>query len=146
MQRMSDNGLKLITESEGLELKAYPDPGTGGEPWTIGYGHTKNVCKGMTCTKEEALKWLRQDVSWAEDAVNELVYVPLTQNQFDALVDFIFNVGRTNFANSTLLRKLNKADYVGAAAEFQRWNKAAGKVLPGLTKRRQKEAQLFSTV
>lgn len=145
-RRMSPQGLRLTMECEGMELKAYPDPGSGGHPWTIGYGHTKGVKPGHTCTREQAARWLVEDISWAEVAVNQLVQVPLTQNKYDALVNFVFNVGRANFAKSTLLRKLNNADYTGAAEEFGRWNKAGGKVLRGLVRRRAKEKELFLKV
>lgn len=139
----SQKGLELTERFEGIKLKAYPDPGTGGAPWTIGYGHTRGVRKGDTCTREQAEQWLLEDVQFAEDAVNKYVQVPLTQGMFDALVDFVFNVGEGNFYKSTLLRKLNNRDYKGADAEFAKWDKAAGKVLPGLVSRRQAEDDLF---
>jgi lysozyme len=139
--KYSNVGLQLTAECEGLRLKAYLDG--GGVP-TIGYGHTKNVKPTDTCTKEQAEKWLAEDVASAEYDVNKLVRVPLTQNQFDALVDFVFNLGGSNFATSTLLRKLNEKNYTGAAAEFKRWNLDNGKVVPGLTARRLKEETLFT--
>ena len=140
-KKASDDVIEqLIKPSEGLRLKAYPDPQSGGKPWTIGYGHTKGVKKGDICTKDMADTWLREDIKWAEDAVNQLAKVPLTQSQFDALVDFVFNIGRPRFALSTMLRKLNAKDYTGAAAEFARWTYRA---LPGTLIRRDKEKEWF---
>ena len=137
---ISDNGLDLIKKHEGLRLEAYQDS-VG--VWTIGYGHTAGVKEGDTCTEEEANAYLREDAKSAERCVNSCVAVPLTQNEFDALCSFAFNLGCTSLRNSTLLRKLNDSDFDGAAAEFQKWNHAGGKVLAGLTKRREDEAQLF---
>ena len=100
---------------------------------------------GMTCTQEQAEQWLQEDVQIAVDAVNRLVTVELTQNQFDALVDFTFNLGTGSLQNSTLLRLLNASNYTGAANEFERWDKAGGQTLPGLLKRRQAERDLFNS-
>lgn len=134
---------KLIKEWEQLRLEAYlPTPN---DKWTIGWGHTSTAKKGMVITEQEAQALFDQDVAWAVDAVNSLVKVGLNQNQFDALVSFVFNIGTTNFRNSTLLRKLNNGDYEGAANEFPRWNKQKGKVLRGLVRRRAHEQELFLT-
>jgi lysozyme len=141
---ISERGLAIIREFEGLRLKAYPDPASGGDPWTIGYGHTLDVEPGDTCTLEEAEQWLLDDCADAEVAILRHVKVPLSQGQLDALISFVFNLGAGNFAKSTLLRKLNAGDYVGAWQEFPRWNKAAGKVMPGLSRRRAAEAKLFA--
>lgn len=139
----SENCVKFVADHEGLSLKAYPDPGTGGAPWTIGCGRTTNVHPGDTCTKEQAMGWLREELDGFAKKVQNCVMVPLSQNRLDALTSFVYNVGLGNFQKSTLLRKLNSGDYAGAANEFQKWNKAAGRVLPGLTKRRADEAALF---
>lgn len=139
----SANAYNLAKEAEGLRLSAYPDPGSGGDPWTIGYGSTRGVKKGMTITLDEANTRLAADMDQAGSAVTRWVDVPLSQNQFDALCDFVFNLGEGNFRGSTLLKKLNAGDYAGAAAEFPRWNKASGKVLPGLVTRRAAERALF---
>ena len=141
----SDNAFDMIKKFEGYSATAYPDPGTGGEPFTLGYGHTDRgkVKLGDVCDEPQADYWLRQDVQTAVDGVNRLVTVPLTQNQFDALVDFSYNVGLGNLERSTLLKKLNSGDYEGAANEFPRWNKANGKVMNGLTRRREAEKALF---
>ena len=142
----SNAARQQITEaSEGLRLTAYPDPGTGGHPWTIGFGHTDGVAQGDSCTLAEADAWLEEDISGSEDEVNDLVKVPLTQAQFDALVDFCFNAGSGNLEHSTLLRKLNTGDYAGADQEFQKWVMGGGHRLPGLVTRRQLEANWFNT-
>ncbi len=141
--RPSDNCYNLIKRFEGCKLTAYPDPGTGGDPWTIGYGHTKDVRPGLSITQAQADAYLVKDAQWAADAVNEKVTVDLSQNQFDALVCFVFNIGGTNFGKSTLLRKLNAGDTLGASLEFLKWNKAGMTELPGLTKRRAAEQSLF---
>jgi lysozyme len=142
--RTSDSGLEFIRHHEGLETRAYPDPGSAdGHPWTIGVGHTRGVKKGDTCTVEQAMVWLREDVRDAEAAVLRLVKVPLSQDQFDALVSFVFNVGAGALEKSTLLRMLNSSDYFGTAVQFERWNKNDGRVMAGLTRRRKEERDLF---
>lgn len=141
--KISQRGIDLIKQFEGLSLTAYPDPGTGGEPWTIGYGHTGGVKKGQTITESRAEELLREDVRRFEVAVDRLVKVPLTQAQFDALLSFAFNLGAGNLGSSTLLRLLNAGDYAGAAAQFERWVNAAGKIMPGLVRRRAAERALF---
>jgi lysozyme len=139
----SEQGRRLIEYYEGLRLKAYPDPATGGEPWTIGIGHTGNVKKGDVITEAYARELLKDDLAKFEDGVTKLVKVGLNQNQFDALVSFSFNVGLQNLATSTLLQLINANQFDKAAKQFGRWNKAAGKVMKGLTKRRAAEAWLF---
>ena len=141
----SDLGIALVKRFEGLEIVAYPDPGNRvtGEPWTIGYGHTRGVRRGDTCTEDQATAWLREDLRAAEGAVRHLVDVPLNQGQFDALASFVFNCGTGAFGNSTLLRLLNAGDAAGAAEQFKRWNRGADGVLPGLVTRRTAERDLF---
>lgn len=139
----SANAYNLAKEAEGLRLTAYPDPATGGAPWTIGYGSTRGVKKGMTINLAEAQQRLVVDMTEAGNAVTRWVDVPLTQGQFDALADFVFNLGEGNFRGSTLLKKLNAGDYSGAAAEFGKWVKASGRTLPGLVTRRAAERVLF---
>ena len=141
--KTSPTGIGLIKSSEGLRLKAYPDPGTGGLPWTIGYGSTSGVTQKMVITEAQAEQMLAADLVRFERAVERLVRVPLNQGQFDALVSFTYNVGEGNFTKSTLLRKLNAGDTAGAAEQFKRWVNAGGKVLPGLVKRRVAERALF---
>jgi len=139
----SDNGLALTKSFEGLRLTAYQDCGG---VWTIGYGHTgPDVHAGLTITEADADAWLRTDVSEAVTCVNRAVNVPITQNQFDALVDFCFNCGRGSLLQSTLLRKVNIGDFAGAAAQFALWDHAGGEVVEGLVKRRTAEAELFAS-
>jgi lysozyme len=137
-------GTELIKQFEGLKLNAYMCPAN--VP-TIGYGTTringKPVQLGTTITESRAVELLKTDLSIFEQAVNRNVSVPLTQNQFDALVSWTYNLGETNLRSSTLLRKLNARDYAGAADEFLRWNKSGGKELAGLTRRRAAERVLF---
>lgn len=140
---LSDAGLALIQSFEGLRLVAYPDPGTGGEPYTIGYGHTGGVKRGDTCTMAQAEAWLALDTQSAVRGVADAIKVPVTQSQFDACVSLAYNVGLGNFRASTLLKLLNASQYGKAADEFTRWNRAAGKVLAGLTNRRAKERAYF---
>jgi lysozyme len=143
--RVSGRGVALIEEAEGCRLSAYPDPGTGGAPWTIGVGHTgPEVHPGLTVTKDEADALLRQDLAKFERGVAALVAGhATTQGQFDALVSFAFNLGLGALGGSSLLR-LHKAGSFGAAAgEFSKWTHAAGRVLPGLVRRRAAEAAVY---
>lgn len=138
-------GLKLIAQFEGCYLQAYLCPA---KVWTIGIGTTiypngVKVKKGDKCTQEQAHEYLAHDMIEFEKTVNESVKVPLSQNQFDALVSLAYNIGSTAFKNSTLLKKLNAKDYQGAADQFLRWNKGGGKVLKGLVRRREAERALF---
>ena len=130
---ISQEGLSLIKKFEGCELEAYK---CAAGVWTIGYGSTNNVNEGMEISQERADMLLLEDVEVFEEAVNKLVEVPLEQNQFDALVSWTFNLGSTNLKNSTLLKVLNDKDYEGVPAQIKRWNKAGGKVLQGLVRRR----------
>lgn len=139
----SKDGLYLTEQFEGCRLKAYQDSGL---VWTIGYGHTRGVVPGMTCTQEQAEQWLAEDIAWAVGRVNEDVHVPLTQGEFDALVDFVFNCGAGNFEHSTLLKLVNAGDMEHAALEFERWDRAGGTVVAGLLRRRQTETELFDRV
>jgi GH24 family phage-related lysozyme (muramidase) len=144
--KISNNGLNLIKQFEGLKLNAYDD-GVG--VWTIGYGTIKypngvRVKHGDKITQAQADQYIANDVATFERAVKMLVNVPLNQNQFDALVSFTYNLGATNLSASTLLKKLNSKDYNGAAGEFQKWNKAGGKVMTGLVRRRKAEMELFN--
>lgn len=139
--KISERGLAIIKEHEGLRLKAYLP--TKNDVWTIGWGHTHTARKGMTITEKQAQELLESDVRWVEEALRKHVKAPLNQNQFDALGSFVFNVGQTNFSGSTLLRKLNQANYLGAADEFPKWKYQKGVVLQGLVKRRAQERELF---
>jgi lysozyme len=134
---------ELTEEFEGCKLCSYQDVAG---IWTIGYGHTKGVYSGMVITKEQAEEYLDYDLQNSERIVNQYVTVPLTQNEFDALVDFVFNVGAGNFLHSTLLKLLNENKTMEAANEFEKWNHAGGKVVAGLTRRRLAEKELFLKV
>ncbi|WP_395263293.1 lysozyme [Enterobacter hormaechei subsp. xiangfangensis] len=141
----SEKGIALIKEFEGCKLTAYQDS-VG--VWTIGYGWTqpvdgKPIRAGMTIKQETAERLLKTGLVSYESDVSRLVKVGLTQGQFDALVSFTYNLGSRSLSTSTLLRKLNAGDYAGASDEFLRWNKAGGKVLNGLTRRREAERALF---
>lgn len=139
--RISEKGLDGIKAHEGLVLHVYDD-GVGFA--TIGYGHLIKPGESFTeITEAEATELLRRDVAVAERAVNRLVKVPVTQDQFDALVSFTFNLGEGSLERSTLLKKLNAGDYNGAANEFPRWVRAGGRVLAGLVNRRNDERELF---
>lgn len=138
--KIGQRGLDLIKEFEGLSLTAYLD---GGGVWTIGYGHTGNVVRGDAITAEQADAWLRNDVGTAERAVTAAVRVPLTQDQFDALASFTFNLGGGALRSSTLLKRLNAGDYAGTAEEFLRWKFDNGKEVAGLLRRRRAERALF---
>lgn len=140
MTNSSRAGLGLVKTFEGCRLKAYLCPAG---ILTIGYGRTTNVKRGDTCTQAQADAWLVAEYDAFEAKVRSLVKVPLTANQLGALVSFAYNVGVVALGSSTLLRLLNQGDYAGAAAQFSRWNKAAGRVLAGLTTRRAAEAALF---
>ncbi|MDX9690346.1 MAG: lysozyme [Alphaproteobacteria bacterium] len=133
-------GIALIKEYEGLNLRAYRCPG---KVWTIGYGHTRTTQPTMVITKEEAEDLLRDDLEQAERAVARLVQVTLSDNQFAALVSFVFNVGEGNFERSTLLKLLNRGWYEQVPAQLMRWNKAGGEELGGLTRRRAAEGALW---
>jgi lysozyme len=140
MRTINGAGLALIRAHEGLKLEAYRD--TSGI-WTIGYGHIQNVKPGDGISCERAEQLLDADLMAAGQAVAGLVKVPLTDNQFSALVSFVFNEGAGAFARSTLLRKLNGGGYGLVPACLKSWIFDNGKVLPGLVKRRAAEAALW---
>lgn len=145
---VSDKGVALIKQFEGCKLAAYPDPGTGGEPWTIGWGATringKPVRPGMRITQDIADQLLIEDIErHAADVRKFLGGAKTTQGQFDALASFHFNTGKLPV--STLGRKHKAGDYDGAAREFSKWVFAAGKKLPGLVRRREAERALYQS-
>jgi lysozyme len=146
--KTSDAGLNIIKKWEGLRLTAYPDPATGGEPYTIGYGHTyragpPKVTLGMRISSAEALSILKDDLKLFEDGVYSLLKKTPTQAQFDAMVSLAYNIGLGNFKKSTVLRKFNEGDFAGAAEAFMLFVKANGKVMQGLINRRSDERELF---
>ena len=130
----------IIKEFEGCKLKAYLCPAG---VWTIGYGHTDGVKEGDEITQQEADRLLADDVHSFTAGVQRLVTSDINRNQLGALVSFSFNLGLGNLRHSTLLKLVNAGDFVGAANQFPRWNKAGGKVLAGLTRRREAERKLF---
>jgi lysozyme len=134
-------GLNLIKQFEGLRLIAYADV-VGVQ--TIGYGHTgPDVKPGLIITQSQAEQLLCDDLARFESGVDKLVKVPLNANQFSALVCFSYNLGLGNLGSSTLLRLLNHGDYASAAKQFTLWDRAGGRELPGLLRRRQAEQALF---
>lgn len=138
---ISENGINLIKRFEGCRLKSYRCPAG---VLTIGYGHTgSDVSNGMVISQEKAENMLKTDLIVHCNNVSKLVKVPLTQNQFDALVSFEFNVGYGALSTSTLLRLLNQGKYTEASKQFERWVYAGGKPLEGLKKRRLAEKELF---
>lgn len=141
----SQNGMKLTEGFESCRLTAYHGEKDPPNVWTVGWGHTHNVHEGDTCTQAQADAWLLEDVQNAVNHINHLVTVVLTQQEFDALTDFVFNVGCGAFAGSTLLKLLNAGDYHGAAAQFERWDMANGKHVAGLLRRRVAEEQEFNS-
>lgn len=138
-----DLALPLVQHFESCRLDAYPDPGTGGKPWTIGWGHTGGVNPGDAISKAEADRLLVIDLSAAEASVlAEVNPLQLPDCQVAALISFIFNLGPMALRHSTLGVRIRAGDS-GASEEFAKWNRAGGKVLAGLTKRRAAEASLF---
>lgn len=138
--------VNLIRESEGCKLTAYPDPGTGGKPWTIGYGSTgRGIVRGTVWTKEKAEERLRLDASSVLSLALQTspVLVKANSEKQAAIADFIYNLGIGNYKRSTLKKRVDAQDWNAAAVEIKRWNRAAGKALPGLTARRKKEADLL---
>ena len=140
--KISQEGLSLIKKFEGCRLEAYY---CSGGVLTIGYGHTGGVKESDTITQEEAEKLLRADVFKFEEYVEDNVMVELDQGQFDALVAWTFNLGPGNLRESTMLKKLNNQEYESVPFEMRRWNKAGGKTLDGLIRRRNAEALLFQS-
>jgi len=146
---INKQSINLIKSFEGLRLKAYPDPGTNGEPYTIGFGTTvyngvQKVKLGDVIDESQAESYLLFDVNQFSKGVSKLIKKPLSDNQFGAITSFAYNVGIPNLRSSTLLKKVNNDpnDY-SIRDEFMKWNKAAGKVLSGLTRRRKAEADLY---
>lgn len=137
----SEQGRQMIEGFENFEAHAYKP--TPVDVWTIGYGHTKNVHEGDTCTRGQADAWLSEDLSEAEAPVNDLVKVTLAQHEFDALASFVMNEGYGHFKQSTLLTLLNQDERLGAANQFLRWIYQNGKVLNGLVDRRALERRVF---
>lgn len=150
--RPSERGLALIKEFEGYHrdlgdgrVAAYPDPASGGDPWTIGWGSTgPDIRRGTIWTREQAEQRFAEHVNSFSRAVAQAIGdAPTAQHEFDAMLSLAYNVGVTNFSKSTLLRKHKAGDKAGAAGEFGKWNKAGGRVMAGLTRRRDAEARMY---
>lgn len=137
--QLDAQGEALIKSFESLQLTAYQD---SRGIWTIGWGHTP-ASEGQTCTPSQAENWFQQDTAWACRAIDTTVTVPLSQNEFDALVSFTFNVGSGSEAHSTLVKLLNAGDTAGAAAQFLVWDEVDGVRSAGLLRRREAERALF---
>lgn len=139
--KTSDKGINLIKQFEGLRLKAYKCPAG---IWTIGYGHTGGIVKGIEITEKLANDFLLNDLVFFENIVNKYVKVQITQNQFDALVSFVFNIGPNAFKESTLLKYVNMQAFSQVPEQFMRWVKGGkGEIIQGLVNRRQKEVMLW---
>lgn len=149
--KTSDLGKQFIKSFEKCRLTAYPDPATGGAPWTIGWGHTSGVRPGMVCTQQQADAWFDTEIVQYENDVTLLVKVPVKIWQFDSLSSFAYNVGpdmdhdgiAEGLGDSTLLKLLNAGNYSGAAAQFDKWNRGPNGPMAGLTARRAAERQIF---
>ena len=138
--QISEEGKNLIKKFEGCELEAYK---CAAGVWTIGYGHIKTAVEGMKIDQATANELFDEEMEEYETYVNTAVTVPLSQNQFDALVSWVFNLGNGNLNASTMLKVINSGDHAGVPAQIKRWNKAGGKVLEGLIRRREAEALLY---
>ena len=156
-RNVSQAGIGLLHHFEGCHrirpdgmVEAYPDPATGGEPWTIGWGSTRNglhgfVNRNTVWTQRQCDERFEDDLRrvYVPQVLKALDSAPVTQGQLDALVSFTYNLGAGALGRSTLLRKHKEGDYPGAAREFLRWNRANGKVMAGLTRRREAEARMY---
>jgi lysozyme len=142
---VSQAGVDLVKEFEGCRTAAYPDPASGGDPWTIGYGATgAGIARGTNWTLQQCEARLHEDLNRFAAGVSAAIGDhPTSQNEFDATVSLAFNIGLQNFKSSTLLRLHQAGDKDAAAGQFSRWNKAAGRVMAGLTRRREAEAALY---
>ena len=138
---ISTAGVDLLTHFEGLRLEAYQDS-VG--VWTIGYGHTKGVTPSMKITESQANNLLKTELIEYQNYINSMVNISLDQCQFDALVCWVYNLGPTNLKNSTLLTLLNQGVKFQIPEQIRRWNRAGGKVLKGLVRRREAEALMFA--
>lgn len=147
--RVNQDTINLIKEFEGFRAKAYPDPGTGGDPWTIGYGTTGRAGvgidpkPGMEITEAEAEHYLQKGVDKFADQIEGYITAPINENEFGAFVSLAYNIGPSAFRKSSSLRHFNNGDKARAAQNILLWNKAGGKVLRGLVRRREAEKALF---
>lgn len=138
------HAVALIKKWEGCKLEAYPDPGTGGAPWTIGYGATgPGIVKGVRWTQRQADDRLAVDVDRFLKGVRSVLKKSASDAQLGAMTSLAYNIGVGAFRDSTLLRKFNAGDIAGAAEQFARWNRAGGRVMQGLSNRRADERRVF---
>lgn len=145
-----DTALEQV--SEGFVSTPYPDPISGGKPWTYGFGSTFDL-KGLPVTratppitKSQALVLLSRDVHVILVEISNYIKVPVTTHEQNAIIDLVYNIGIGNFASSTLLKDLNNKNYEAAALQFDRWDLASGKVIAGLLRRRQAETTEFNKI
>lgn len=139
----SDEGKEFIKSNEGCRLKPYQDQGG---TWTVGYGKTgTDVVPGVSWSQSRAERAFEDSIESFEDELNGMLKVDVTQNQFDALMDFVYNLGPAALQRSTLLKKVNAEDFNNAANEFLKWTLVAGRIDPGLVKRRKAERLFFLT-
>ena len=141
--KISEDGLELIKKFEGCETSAYQDS-VG--VWTIGFGHTKGVEEGQTCSIEDAEAMLADEMDESEGYINNMVKVELQQHEFDSLVAWVYNLGPTNLGESTMLKVLNGGQFDRVPDEMNRWTRAGGKILEGLVRRRQAESLMFQNL
>lgn len=146
--KLGASGEALIKHYESCRLRAYPDPATGGAPWTIGWGATgPTIGPGSVWTQAQAdARFVADAASRASQIQGLLGAAPTTQNQFDAMMSLLYNIGTGKFSTSSVLRCHKARDYATARKSFALWNKAAGRVMDGLVKRRAAEAALYGTV
>jgi len=141
--KISEDGLELIKKFEGCETSAYQDS-VG--VWTIGFGHTKDVEEGQTCSIEDAESMLADEMDEYEGYINNMVKVDLQQHEFDSLVAWVYNLGPTNLGESTMLKVLNGGQFDRVPNEMNRWTRAGGEILEGLVRRRQAESLMFQNL
>ena len=141
--KISEDGLELIKKFEGCETSAYQDS-VG--VWTIGFGHTKDVEEGQTCSIEDAESMLADEMDEYEGYINDMVRVDLQQHEFDSLVAWVYNLGPTNLGESTMLKVLNGGQFDRVPNEMNRWTRAGGEILEGLVRRRQAESLMFQNL
>jgi len=141
--KISEDGLELIKKFEGCETSAYQDS-VG--VWTIGFGHTKDVEEGQTCSIEDAESMLADEMDEYEGYINNMVKVDLQQHEFDSLVAWVYNLGPTNLNESTMLKVLNGGQFDRVPDEMNRWTRAGGEILEGLVRRRQAESLMFQNL
>lgn len=143
-RQTSARGREMIESFEGRRHTAYPDPATGGKPWTIGIGSTgPDVVPGLTWTDQEIDERFSADLRKFEVGINKMLMRPVSQSQWDAIISLVFNVGLQNFKTSTMLRLLNNGCFREASLQFERWSFANGQQMPGLLRRRRAEAEMF---